>query len=193
MLSLTSVIYSCHKTPEPLLSGVSFYLILENNMNGYPRLYIGKAAQSLRANIKFPISYISKENYKEVIEYYSTIPFMKDPLVLDDISLLSSDQQTNLLKFIEDSPLKIILVASEDNVIPTILSRVSLYYKGKETVASSFQTFLQSQDELDKIDKDSNYFTYLRKQQKISPITYYYDSIYNLGSLKAKVLQLLEG
>ena len=53
-------------------------------MNGYPRLYIGKAAQELKKRIQFPVYQVTKETLSEFIEYYSTIPVMKFPLVIED-------------------------------------------------------------------------------------------------------------
>lgn len=45
------------------------------------------------------------------------------PIVFEDISLMQPQVQTFLLKFIEEPPSPIIILASKDNVSPIILSR----------------------------------------------------------------------
>lgn len=45
------------------------------------------------------------------------------PLVFEDISLMQPQVQTFLLKFIEEAPMPLIILASKDNVSPIILSR----------------------------------------------------------------------
>ena len=160
-------------------------------MNGYPRLYIGKAAQELKKRIQFPVYQVTKETLSEFIEYYSTIPVMKFPLVIEDLAYLPVDSQSNLLKFIEDSKLNIILLSSEDQIITTILSRMSLVYKIKEKVVSDFNSPRQAQEELDKIDQDTYYLTYVKKQMQLSPISYYYDQYVGNKPNKNKLLQII--
>lgn len=160
-------------------------------MNGYPRLYIGKAAQELKKRISFPVYSITKENIVEMISFYSTIPNLKNPLVLEDLTYLSLNEQGMLLKFIEDSQLKIILLASEDNVIPTILSRMSLVYKIKDKITSLFLSYTQGKEELDSIDKDTFYLDCIKKQREVSPISFYYDNYIGNKRNKDKLLQLI--
>ena len=160
-------------------------------MNGYPRLYIGKAAQELKKRVSFPVYSITKENIVEMISFYSTIPKLNNPLVLEDITYLSLNEQGMLLKFIEDSQLKIILLASEDNVIPTILSRMSLVYKIKDKITSLFLSYKQGKEELDSIDKDTFYLDYIKKQRMVSPISFYYDNYIGNKRNKDKLLQLI--
>lgn len=160
-------------------------------MNGYPRLYIGKAAQELRKRVSFPIYQVTKETLTEFISYYSTIPSMKYPLIIEDLAYLPFESQSNLLKFIEDSKLNIILLSSEDQILSTILSRMSLVYKLKDQVTSSFLTCKQAQEELDKIDQDTYYITFLKKQMQLSPISYYYDQYLGNKPNKQKLLQLI--
>jgi hypothetical protein len=160
-------------------------------MNGYPRLYIGKAARELKKRITFPIYQVTNESLKEFINYYSLIPKLNNPLIIEDLTYLSFEAQSNLLKFIEDSPLKIILLSSEDQIISTILSRMSLVYKVKEKVKSQFLTTRQAQEELDKIDPDTYYLTYLKKEMELSPVTYYYEQVVGNKSNKQKLVQLI--
>lgn len=160
-------------------------------MNGYPRLYIGRAAQELKMKCPFPINQVYKDTLSEFISYYTTVHTMAFPLVIEDIAILNQEQQSELLKFVEDSPLKIILLSSEDCVISTILSRMSLVYKHPDKVKSLFDSPIHAQEELSKLDTDTLQQTYIRKQMEISPLAYYYDQLLENKSNKQKLLRLL--
>ena len=160
-------------------------------MNGYPRLYIGRASQELKSKAPFPINQVYKDTLRDFVSYYTTVPSMKFPLIIEDVSSLSQEDQSLLLKFVEDSSLKIILLASEDNIIPTILSRMSLVYKIPDKVRSRFDTPLNAQVELAKLDPDINRQTYIRKQIELSPQLYYYDRLLEQKSNRVKLLRLL--
>lgn len=160
---------------------------------GYPRLYIGRAAYELKRRVNLPVHQVSKETLDDFISYYSSFNSIKDPLVIEDLAYLPIEAQASMLKFIEDSKLNIILLSSEDNIIQTVLSRMSLIYKIKEKVFSQFIPSSQAEEELDLIDHDTFYLTYVKKQMSLSPITYYYDCMLNgQGKNKNKLLQLLE-
>lgn len=164
-------------------------------MNGYPRLYIGREyIRVLKSKVTFPINHVSKEDLSDFISYYSSISSMKYPLVIEDISDYDIIRQSILLKFVEDSSLKIILLASEDNILSTILSRMSLVYKQKEEIRnSSFGDPLNDDilKELSKIDPDSDRMTYIKKQIQLSPIAYYYDVLLENKANKLKIIRLL--
>ena len=160
-------------------------------MNGYPRLYIGKAAQELKSRCPFPINQIYKDTLSDFISYYTSVTSMVFPLVIEDISILNPTQQSVLLKFVEDSPLKIILLSSEDSIISTILSRMSLVYKYPDKVKSNFDSPVQAQEELSKLDTNTLPQTYIRRQMEISPLAYYYDQVLENKSCKQKLLRLL--
>lgn len=59
------------------------------------------------------------------------------PLVFEDISLMTPTVQTRLLKFIEEPPMPLIILASNDNVSPIILSRCKNIVKIKSEVKYS--------------------------------------------------------
>lgn len=165
-------------------------------MNGYPRLYIGREyIRALKSKVTFPINHVRKEELSGFISYYSSFTTLKNPLVIEDISDYDLTQQSILLKFVEDSPLKIILLATEDTILSTILSRMSLVYKQKENVNdSSFGDPLNEDilKEFSKIDVDSDKNSYIRKQIQLSPISYYYDLLLENKSNKTKLIRLLE-
>ena len=160
-------------------------------MNGYPRLYIGvDYIRQLKGRATFPINQVFKEELSDFISYYSSIKSLPYPLVIEDVSNFNEIQQSILLKFVEDSELKIILLASEDNILSTILSRMSLVYKQKENVKSLFNEEVIM--ELSNIDSDSSKSTYIKKQITLSPISYYYDQLLENKNNKNKLIRLLE-
>lgn len=165
-------------------------------MNGYPRLYIGRDyIRVFKSKVTFPINQVRGEDLSDFISYYSSFSSLKDPLVIEDISTYDLTRQSILLKFVEDSPLKIILLATEDNILSTILSRMSLVYKQRENVNNSSFGDPLNEDiikELSKIDSDSDRISYIRKQMQLSPISYYYDVLLENKSNKSKIIRLLE-
>lgn len=81
------------------------------------------------------INIFNVENIRELIQELSGISLEK-PLVIDDISLLY--RSTILLKFIEESKLKLILLASKDNLSSTLLSRIKTIKKYPDESNVSF-------------------------------------------------------
>ena len=81
------------------------------------------------------INIFNVENTRELIQELSGISLEK-PLVIDDISLLY--RSTILLKFIEESELKLILLASKDNLSSTLLSRIKTIKKYPDESNISF-------------------------------------------------------
>ena len=81
------------------------------------------------------INIFNVENTRELIQELSGISLEK-PLVIDDISLLY--RSTILLKFIEESKLKLILLASKDNLSSTLLSRIKTIKKYPDESNTSF-------------------------------------------------------
>ena len=161
-------------------------------MQGYPRLYIGRAAQELKKRVSFPIYTLDKETLQDTLDCYRGVPTRSIPLVFEDLAYLQDDVQSYLLKFIEESNQKIILLSSEDIIIPTILSRMSMIYKIPDKISSAFLPSKEGYLELSDIDSDTYYLTYVKKVQGVSPIVYYYDQLLLGKSNKQKILKLLE-
>lgn len=101
----------------------------------FPKLFIGDAVKSFitymnKNNYNYPINYIySKEDLIDLIDRFSYYANYNQPVIISDISYLNKQGQSLLLKFIDDSKLKIILLASRDNILNTVISRVREYRK----------------------------------------------------------------
>ena len=96
----------------------------------FPKLFIGAAAvgfnQFLKKNgYNYTINYITdRDDLIQFIETYSAYKNYTLPVIVSDISFLNKKDQSLLLKFIDDSNLNIIMLASRDNILDTIVSRV---------------------------------------------------------------------
>lgn len=90
----------------------------------------------------------SADDVKQFISDYM-IPNDK-PLVFEDLSVLTSQVQTYLLKFIEEPPTPLVILASKDNISPIILSRCKSIIKLPNTLKRGNQnitTFINNYEE----------------------------------------------
>jgi hypothetical protein len=101
----------------------------------FPKLFIGDAVRGFtrfvkQNNYNYTINIlVSREELLEFIELYSGYKNYSLPVIIGDISYFNKETQSILLKFMDDTDLKLILLASRDNVIETIISRVREYRK----------------------------------------------------------------
>lgn len=171
----------------------------------FPKLFIGEASNSFfkfikKRNYNFPINYIStREDLIELIDKYSGYSEYTAPVIISDISFLNKKDQSLLLKFIEDSKLNIILLASRDNILGTIISRVKefrKFYNSKDkagfiSVGKAREMF---SNDVGSFDDDTSYEDRLLTYNKYNPVLSYDDRLvnsYNQNDRK-KLLNLLE-
>lgn len=101
----------------------------------FPKLFIGQAAIAFRQYLikngySYEIHYIvDKEDLMDLIEKFSHYANYMLPVIISDISFLNKQEQSMLLKFMDDTDLNIILLASRDNILDTIISRVKEFRK----------------------------------------------------------------
>lgn len=101
----------------------------------FPKLFCGDAATAFKSYLKkhdykYEINYIScREDLLNIIDTYSHYKNYTLPVIISDISFLKKKDQSILLKFMDDTDLKIILLASRDNILDTIISRVREFRK----------------------------------------------------------------
>lgn len=171
----------------------------------FPKLFLGDAVSGFKAylsanNIKLSINHILDDvELKELIEHFMYVKKYAYPLVIEDISFLTGRGQSKLLKFVEDSNLNIILLASRDNVIPTILSRMKVIHKFylSKNLRCDFLNPSKCREELRELGDDTSDIDRLDVIKTISPVVYYNDLVYNnsafcRGSNYKKILSLLE-
>lgn len=101
----------------------------------FPKLFIGDSAIAFKNYLKkhklnYDINYIVDEyELKSFIDEYSNYKNYKLPVIISDISYLNKKAQSLLLKFMEDTSLNLILLASRDNILDTIISRTKEFRK----------------------------------------------------------------
>lgn len=117
------------------MSNQSISTIQSKQPRVFPKLFIGAASVSFQNYIKkhnydYQINYIaSREDLISFIELYSGYKNYTLPVIISDISYLNKADQSLLLKFMDDTNLNIILLASRDNILDTIISRVKEFRK----------------------------------------------------------------
>lgn len=172
----------------------------------FPKLFIGTAAKAFckfieKSNYNYSINYIStKEDLVNLIESYSHYKKYKLPVIISDISFLSPVEQSILLKFIEDSNLNIILLASRDNILGTIISRMKEFRKyysvgggdraGFIKVSKAREMLLNDANEFDDLSVDDRQLIY----NKYNPVLSYDDFLVRRyrKSDRDKLLSLIE-
>lgn len=104
-------------------------------MKVFPKLFIGSAMRGFLRQIndskcEYSMNYVaSREDLIALIELFSSYKNYRVPVVISDISYLNRKDQSLLLKFIDDTDLNLVLLASRDNVLDTIISRVKEFRK----------------------------------------------------------------
>lgn len=170
----------------------------------YPKLFIGAAHQAFirymnKNNIHYNINHISdRDDLMHIIEQYSGYKNYKLPVIISDISYLSQSDQSLLLKFMDDTDLKIILLASRDNILDTIISRVRefrKYYIMEDNIG--FFPPSKAREMLNNEIGDNTEMSYddiLKLYNKYNALLGYNDSItrtFNINDRK-KLLSLME-
>lgn len=125
------------------------YNIAKNVEGKTPILFIAGARTIFKTIYQGNIINISNvENTRDLIQELSGIELEK-PLVIDDLSLLYRD--TLLLKFIEETKLKLVLLASIDNLSNTLLSRMKIIKKfpDDESLSYDLTSIIEAQRHID--------------------------------------------
>lgn len=173
----------------------------------FPKLFIGQAAISFKSflkkkNLDYNINYVStKEDLESIIDIYSAYKNYTLPVIISDISYLDSRGQSLLLKFMDDTNLNIILLASRDNILDTIISRVKEFRKfyvfnrgdkaGFISIGKAREMF---NNDIGSFDEDTSYEDKLLQYNKYNPLLSYDDLLvrqYNSVDRK-KLLNIIE-
>lgn len=168
----------------------------------FPKLFIGSAAKAFEYFIKrngydYVINYItSRDELIALIDTYSKYKNYSQPVIISDISFLSHADQSLLLKFMEDTNVNIILLASRDNILGTIISRVKEFRKYYSELKNiSFMKCAKarevSHEELsDDLSNDDKLLIY----SKYNPVLGYVDSLVRRFSTndRDRITNLLE-
>lgn len=172
----------------------------------FPKLFIGSAANNFKLflkkhNYNYEINYIAdREDLLNFIETFSNYKDYTLPVIIDDISYLSSRDQSLLLKFMDDTDLNIILLASRDNILNTIISRVKefrkfyVYDKGNRAgfinASKAREMLINDSENIEDISTDDK----IALSSKYNPVLVYDDILVSKrnNSEKKKLLNLIE-
>lgn len=173
----------------------------------FPKLFIGRASENFKLflekhNFNYNINYIfSREDLIDLIEKYSSFKNYKLPVIISDISFLNQKDQSLLLKFMDDSDLNIILLASRDNILDTIISRVREFRKFYITDKKNQVGFINISkarelydNEVGESDYDTSIDDKLKTYNKFNPLLAYDNSLVKRFSSneQKKLLNLIE-
>lgn len=173
----------------------------------FPKLFIGSAKKSFESYLKknkygYKINYISdRDDLISFIETYSAYKDYNLPVIISDISFLNKNDQSLLLKFMDDSKLKIILLASRDNILDTIISRVREFRKFYVTDKGSRAGFINVNkaremfnNDYGQFDDDTSEDDKLLAYNQYNPVLAYNNNLVKKYRKKdqGKLLSLLE-
>lgn len=123
-------------------------------------IIIGRAVDVFKSIYKgFYDTISTAEDIREFLDKWN-MPYDK-PIVFEDISLLTPIVQVYLLKFIEEPPAPLIILAKEDNISPIILSRCKHIIKLPDKFnyqPISINEFIAKKEEAQDNDQDFNVY-----------------------------------
>lgn len=189
-------------SPYYLIEGiqVDFSAIIEHPADYSPSLLIGSAAVSFRQTYEGIILTVSSsQDVVELIGRYTGIQFLSRPIVISDLAFMARDASSMLLKFIEESPLPLILLATYDNINPILLSRVRTVMKQSQVIKSSFLSLKQgiayirdmAEDAGEETEKIS-YYDRVKAIASICPVIYALERRLPSSRVRERIIQLLD-
>lgn len=161
----------------------------------YPMIIVGARYRELKASTSLPIRRVtSKEELLDLISSYVGVSTLETPLLIEDMAFLSPQAHQQLLKFMEESKLKIVLLSTYDVFMDTILSRCKVFIKSAlEKTVSEMQSPRKGRERIDnQLSQDTHPLDRVRYQGKISPLVYYNDHAVPARPNRRKILDLLE-
>lgn len=117
-------------------------------------LLVGKAARVFKRMFSGELYTMTKAD--EVREFLNQWNIQHDkPIVFEDMALMTKSVQAYLLKFIEEPPAPLVILASKDNLSPVILSRCKRVIKLEEAfttknvgISNFIESKLKADDEI---------------------------------------------
>lgn len=151
--------------------------------NNKVTLLLGQSTQIFKQIFKGEFHTITTAD--EVKQFISDYMLPNDkPLVFEDLSLMTNQVQAYLLKFIEEPPTPLVILASKDNISPVILSRCKKIIKLADITKygdQSISTFISNYEEdliNDKLTSEQIY--------KKCPTYLYYQTVSQQNTHKSK-------
>lgn len=174
----------------------------------FPKLFIGDACKAFKtqlkkSNYKYEINDVTnRDELLAFIELYSSYKNYTLPVIISDLSFFNKRDQSLFLKFMDDTDLNLILLASRDNILDTIISRVRefrKFYTGNINSKVSFISPGKAREimssEASETGDDISDEDRMLMRNKYNPVLSYDESLVKQfrQSYKDKLLNLLEG
>ena len=142
-----------------------------------------------------PVSRLTTlDEVREFVSYYNSIKVLDRLLVVEDLAFLPPMSEGYLLKFVEETPLNLVLLSYYDSVSSIMLSRVKRvekYYN--EKTSSSFQAASVGYKRMaEELSVDSHYFDRVKFMSKVSPKMFFLESKVSTTRNKGKILGFLD-
>lgn len=161
----------------------------------YPAVFIGDAVVDFKKIFTGYVNSIqSLDELREFVAYYNNIPVLDRVLVLEDISFLPKGSEGTLLKFVEETSLKLILLSRFDKMSNIMLSRIKTVVKYyKEGVSSQFLPVSRGYTALDEALKDTtSYYDRVRYIGKLSPKIIFLESNVRQSRNRSKIVSFVD-
>lgn len=164
----------------------------------FPKLFAGDAFKAFvkflnKHNYNYKIYHINSLN--DLINVFNSYNDYASPLIISDISILNKDEQISLLKLIDNCKFNLILLASKDNIISSIISRIAEYRKYYVFTEKDKCVFANPKTARESLsDEFQNYDSKLKQYNKTSPIMLYDELLVRSckSYLSKKILNILE-
>lgn len=156
---------------------------------------VGAPYRELKMKTDLPIRrVVNQEELTGVISQYTGVSNLESPLLIEDLAYLSPANLQQLLKFIEDSRLRVVLLSTYDVFTPPLLSRVKVFIKqSMEKTNSNMLAPSKGRERLSNLlSEDSHVLDKVRYQGKESPLIFYNDKTVPNRPNRAKLLSLIE-
>lgn len=167
--------------------------LIENNQL-FPWLLIGGAVVDFKKKFNGRIEHIENlEQLRDLVSFYNGVKNLPRLIVIDDISVIGKDSEQVILKFTEETKLKVVILSYFDVVSSVFLSRmkrVDKYSVGK--VESNFRPVSKGYREYcDGVESNTLYYDKVLRMSKISPKLWYLEKEINSKKLLEKIVSIL--
>lgn len=159
----------------------------------YPIAIVGSPVRELKTKTELPIRRItSREETSELVASYTGVRSLSYPLLIEDLAFLSPQVHQQLLKFLEESPLQVVLLSTYDVFTPPLLSRIKTFIKAPlERTQSKFMSPSAGRESIN-LSKDTHPLDRIRHQGLSSPLIYYDEKTIPPRPNRQKIISILE-
>lgn len=132
------------------------------------------------------------EDVRECVNYYHGMSQVSAPLVIEDLAFLPDSGIQALLKFVEETPLTVILLTTTDCIDAVFKSRMRavVKYQDKKTV-SDFMSVVSALDKIkSELEENTSDNDRMIRVNRYSPLIHYYESTIKVRD-RERILSIL--